>query len=55
MRQMQSRGKGQILENRCYLERQVRRDMCYLRDHGHLWGKFQEDKCYLEGQVRGNK
>lgn len=42
MRQMQGfKWEGQISENRCYLEVQVKGDMCYLRDRGHLWGRFQ--------------
>lgn len=53
MKQMQGfRWKGQIVENRYYLEEQVSGDSG-IREYGHLCGRFQGDKCYLEGQVRG--
>lgn len=55
MKQMQGfRWKGQIVENRYYLENQVRKDSG-IREHGHLCGRFQGDKYYLEGQMRGNR
>lgn len=56
MRLMQGfKGEGQILENRCYLEGQVRRAVCYLRDYGHLWGTFQGTSVNLEKLLRGNR